>query len=274
MTSTARIRRPVVAGYFYPADPAALNEALDAVLGGAQAAPAPAHALIVPHGSFRHAGTVAAAAWAAARIPRRVILLGPSHTGSWMPWSVMESGAYRTPLGDIPIDEQGAAALRARCPFLAADAWAQQGEHAIEVVLPFLQRLGPPDLAIVPVITGSGDREELSQLSTALTQVVRMQEEPVLLVASTDLSHYEPAARGAEMDRALLNAMRTLDGRILLDCVHERSIVMCGDGAAACVLDAARALGAASARVARYGTSADAGGDPGSTIGYAGVVIQ
>ena len=269
----SRIRRPAVAGYFYPADPAALDEALDAMLGGSPAAAAPAHALIVPHGSFRHAGAVAAAAWAAARIPRRVILLGPSHTLSWMPWSVMESGAYRTPLGEVPIDEQGVAALRARCPFLAADAWAQQGEHAIEVVLPFLQRLGPPDVAIVPVITGSGDREELSQLSTALAQVVRMQEEPVLLVASTDLSHYEPVARGVALDQALLDAMRTLDGRRLLDCVHERSIVMCGDGAAACVLDAARALGAVSARVARYGTSADAGGDPGSTTGYAGIVI-
>ena len=269
----SRIRRPAVAGYFYPADPVALDEALDAVLGGSPAAPTPAHALIVPHGSFRHAGAVAAAAWAAARIPRRVILLGPSHTLSWMPWSVMESGAYRTPLGEVPIDEQGVAALRARCPFLAADAWAQQGEHAIEVVLPFLQRLGPPDVAIVPVITGSGDREELSQLSTALAQVVRMQEEPVLLVASPDLPHCEPVARGVALDQALLDAMRTLDGRRLLDCVHERSIVMCGDGAAACVLDAARALGAVSARVARYGTSADAGGDPGSTTGYAGIVI-
>ena len=268
-----RIRRPVVAGYFYPADPAALDEALDAMLGGSPAEASPAHALIVPHGSFRHAGAVAAAAWAAVRIPRRVILLGPSHTLSWMPWSIMESGAYRTPLGEVPIDEQGAAALRARCPFLAADAWAQQGEHAIEVVLPFLQRLGPADLSIVPVITGSNDREELSALSTALTQIVRMQEEPVLLVASTDLSHYEPEARSRELDAALLEAIRTLDGDALLRCARERQITMCGDGAAACVLDAARALGAVSARVARYGTSADAGGDPGSTTGYAGIVI-
>ena len=269
-----RIRRPAVAGYFYPADPAVLNEVLDAVLGGVSSTPTPAHALIVPHGSFRHASMVAAAAWAAVRIPRRAILLGPSHTGRSMPWSLMERGAYRTPLGEVPIDERGAAALRARCPFLAGDAWAQQGEHAIEVVLPFLQRLGPADVSIVPVITGSNNREELSQLSTALTQVVRMQEEPVLLIASTDLSHYEPVGRGAALDRALLDAIRTLDGSTLLDCVHERSIAMCGDGAAACVLDAARALGATSARVARHGTSADAGGDPASTTGYAGVVIK
>ena len=272
--TTPRVRRPVVAGYFYPADAAMLDETLDILLGGTSASPAPALALVVPHGSFRHAGAVAAAAWASVRIPRRVIILGPSHTGSLMPWSVMEHGAYRTPLGEVPVDERGVAALRARCPFLAADAWAQQGEHAIEAVLPFLQRLGPPDLTVVPIITGSSDRAELSGLSEALTQVIRMQEEPVLLVASTDLSHYEPRGRGAELDRALLEAIRSLDGDALLHCVRERNIVMCGDGAAACVLDAARALGASSATAARYATSADAGGDPGSTTGYAGVVIQ
>jgi AmmeMemoRadiSam system protein B len=270
---TSRVRRPVVEGYFYPADPAVLDEALDVLLGGAPAAPVRAHALIVPHGSFRHAGAVAAAAWAAVCIPRRVVILGPSHTGSWMPWSVMEHGAYRTPLGEVPVDERGVAALRERCPFLAADAWAQQGEHAIEVVLPFLQRLGPPDLAIVPIITGSSDRGEFSRFSEALTQVVRMQEEPVLLVASTDLSHYEPEARSRELDAALLDAIRTLEGDALLRCLREGQITMCGEGAAVCVLDAARALGAISATVTRYATSADAGGDPDSATGYAGVVI-
>ena len=186
----------------------------------------------------------------------------------------MEGGAYRTPLGEVPIDVPGAEALRARCPFLEGDAWAQQGEHAIEVVLPFLQRLAPPDLAIVPIITGSRDEEEFKSLSEALAQVVRMQEEPVLLIASTDLSHYEPRERGAAHDRALLEAVRTLEGKALLRCVREQGIVMCGDGAAAAVLDAARTLGGSSATVVRYGTSAEAGGDPGSTTGYAGVVIK
>ena len=273
--AVSRVRRPVVAGYYYPADPAVLEETLDALLFGAGAAPPqPARALIVPHGSFRHAGPVAAAAWASVRVPRRAILIGPSHAGTWMPWSLMEQGAYRTPLGEVPIDEPAAAALRARCPFLSADAWAQPGEHAIEVVLPFLQRLGPPELSIVPIITGSEDRDDCARLSDALAQVVRMQEEPVLLVASTDLSHYAPAARRAALDEQVLNAIGTLNGQTLLDRVQEQSIMMCGAIAAACVIDAARALGATSSAVARQGSSAEAGGDPGSTTGYAGVVIQ
>ena len=274
MMVVPRIRRPVVAGYYYPADPAMLEETLGALLGSAAAAPLPARALIVPHGSFRHAGLVAAAAWASVCVPRRAILIGPSHTGTWMPWSLMEQGAYRTPLGDVPIDEPAAAALRARCPFLTGDAWAQPGEHAIEVALPFLQRLGPPELIIVPIITGSEDREEYAQLSDALAQVVRMQEEPVLLVASTDLSHYAHAAQGAALDQQVLEAIGTLNGQTLLDRVQEQSIVMCGAGAAACVIEAARALGATSATVVRRGSSAEAGGDPGSSTGYAGVVIR
>ena len=269
-----RVRRPAVAGYYYPADPAVLEETLDALLGGTSAVPTPAQALIVPHGSFRHAGAIAAAALAAVRIPRRCILLGPSHTGSWMPWSIMEDGAYRTPLGEIPIDARGADALRARCPFLEADAWAQPGEHAIEVMLPFLQRLAPPELTIIPIIAGSRDPEEFARLAEALAQVVRLQEEPVLLIASSDLSQHEPRERGAEQDRALLEAICTLDGARLLRCARERSVVMCGDGVTACVLDAARFLGATQATVIRYGTSAERGGDPGSTTGYAGVVIQ
>jgi len=191
-----------------------------------------------------------------------------------MPWSLMAGGAYRTPLGDVPVDEACAGALRSRCPFLTPDAWSQHGEHAIEVLLPFLQRLGPPDLAVVPVITGSDDREEFIQLGEALAQVIRMQEEPVLLVASSDLSHYEPAARGAAHDRCVLDAIQRLDVAALIQGVQDDGVLMCGYGAVACVLDAAKRLGANAATLVQYGTSATAGGDPHSTIGYAGLVVR
>ena len=173
----------------------------------------------------------------------------------------------------------------ARAPFLEPDAWAQRGEHAIEVVIPFLQRLGPPDLAIAPIVMGAAaDPDEIAALATAIAQVVRLHEEPVLLIASSDLSHYEPLAVGIRQDRELIAAISRLDGRALIDRVREEGlpaeasaqagIRMCGASAVACVLEAARALGSREASLAAYGTSAEAGGDPSSVIGYAGMVID
>jgi AmmeMemoRadiSam system protein B len=191
-----------------------------------------------------------------------------------MSWSILVGGAYRTPLGDVPVNEACAEALRARCPFLEPDEGMQRGEHAIEVVLPFLQRLAPPDLSVVPIVIGSDNSIEFAQLAEALAQVVRMYEERVLLIASSDLSHYEPQARGAEQDLALITAICTLNGPGLIRHVQDGSALMCGYGAVACVLEAAKALGASQAVLVRYGTSADAGGDPSSVIGYAGIIIE
>ncbi|MBI4003464.1 MAG: AmmeMemoRadiSam system protein B [Candidatus Omnitrophica bacterium] len=262
-----------MAGYFYPSDPSELRE-LISHLTRHDGVRTQARGLIVPHGSFRHAGAIAGAAFGRIVIPRRCIAIGPSHTGSWMPWSLMTGGAYRTPLGDVPIDAACAAALQARCPFLEADAWSQRGEHAIEVPLPFLQHLGPKDLSIVPIVTGADRTEEFVQLAQALAQVVRMLEEPVLLIASSDFSHYESQACVTEQDHALLDAVQTMDGASLVRLVQDERPLMCGYGAVACVLDASRQLGARRAGLVRYGTSADAGGDPHSAIGYASVIIE
>ena len=267
------IRRPAVAGYFYPADPHALARQVGEFTQRS-IEPVPAVAVLLPHGGYRHAGAIAGTTLARVQVPRRCILVGPSHAGSWMPWSLMTSGAYRTPLGDVPVDEAAAEALRTRCPFLEADAWVQRGEHALEVLVPFLQRLAPSDLQIVPIITTSDDPEAFDRLAGALAQVVRLLEEPVLLIASSDLSHYEPRAAGAVRDRALLTALRALDTTRLLHEVREQGTLMCGYGAAAAVFGAASRLGARSAVVAAYGTSADADGDPDSVIGYAGLIIR
>ena len=201
-------------------------------------------------------------------------MLGPSHTGSWMCWSLMAAGAYRTPLGEVPVDQPMAEALRARCPFLEADAWAQQGEHAIEAIVPFLQRLGPAGLALTPIIVGSDTPEESAALADALQAMVRSSREPVLLIASSDLSHFEPKAKTIAQDRRLVQTICALDGEGLRRLVREDSIRMCGDAAVACVLRAAQGLGAGLGILAGQGTSADASGDPGSVTGYAGIIIE
>ena len=267
-----RIRRPAVAGYYYPAEPAALTAALEALLPR-DAAPVPACAVVVPHDSLRRSGPIAAEALSRVAIPKRCIVLGPSHTGSWMRWSLMTAGAYRTPLGDVPVDEALAGMLHRRCPFLEPDAWGQRGEHAIEAIVPLLQRLGPPDLAIVPIIIGSDAPKETAALADALQEAVRASPEPVLLIASSDLSHFAPATQTAAQDERLTQHICALDSEGLRSAIRQNAIRMCGEAAVACILQAAKGLGARRGVVARRGTSAEASGDPGSVTGYAGIVI-
>ena len=269
---TSRIRRPAVAGYWYPTDPRELRHEVARLLQTATEPASPARGILLPHGSYRHAGSVIGATLGRTIIPRRCIILAPSHLEHWTPWSLLTHGAYRTPLGDIPIDTACAETLRARCPFLAPDETWQRGEHAIEVLLPFLQSLAPADLAIVPVLIGSEDPQEWACVSKALAQAVLMQEEPVLVIASSDLSHYLPEPRTAALDGLLIDAIRRLDAAAFLSAVQEHAAIVCGAAAIACWLGTVTQLGATTATLASYGTSAAAGGDPHSAIGYAGLL--
>ncbi|MBI4341800.1 MAG: AmmeMemoRadiSam system protein B [Candidatus Omnitrophica bacterium] len=267
------IRRAAVAGYFYPAQPEVLRETIDRLTPSGAVLRA-ARAVIVPHGSYARCGVVLGSTLGQVAIPRRCIVIGASHTGSWMPWSLLAAGTYRTPLGDVPVDAAAAEALRERCPFLEGDAWSQTGEHAVEVLVPFLQRLGPAGLSIVPIVTGSDDAQQLRELAAALAQTVRMSEEPVLLIASSDLSHFQPQEQAAAQDRQLIDLLCALDAEALIRYVQDRGAMMCGYGAAAAVIGAARMLEARQGTLTRYATSADAQGDPDSVIGYAGIIIE
>lgn len=270
---TAGIRRPAVAGYFYPAEASVLTALLDEAVG-LRPGLRPAHGLLLPHGSLARTQGVIAATLRDVLIPRRCIILGPSHTGSWMPWSLLKEGAYRTPLGDVPIDAPAAEALAVRCPFLEPDAWAQRGEHAVEVLVPWLQRLGPQDLTLVPLIFNAEEPHQLTLLATALAQVVRLLEEPVLLIASSDCSHYLTQLQAQEQDTKIISALCALDSGALTETLEEQKIVMCGWAAAVVLIEATRMLGSTQGQLTAYATSAQAGGDPHSVIGYGGVVIR
>ncbi len=265
-------RRPAVAGYYYPAERTVLRDLVDALarngLGAIHAA-----AVLVPHGSFGRSGWIAGQTIARVTIPNRCIVLGPPHASAGTGWHLMAEGAYRTPLGDTPIDAPFAAALRARCPWLSVDASTHQGEHAIEVVVPFLQRLGPPQLRLVPLLVASEDPQEFAQFAHALADLIREQAEPTLLIASSDLSQHQSAPRGALHDQMLLNDLERMDTASLTRRVKDDLMVMCGYGAAVCVLEAARALGASKVQRVAYGTSAASGGDPESVTGYAGLIV-
>ncbi|HEX9780275.1 MAG TPA: AmmeMemoRadiSam system protein B [bacterium] len=269
----AGIRRPAVAGVYYPDAPAALSEEIDRLCAGRKPSGS-AIALVAPHGSYRHAGWVAAAAFADVVIPKRCVLIGPSHAGLPASWGILAGGWCRTPLGDVPVDAELAARLQARCPFLTADPGWHRGEHALEVHLPLLQRLSSGPVSVTAIIMNNPDAGEAERLAEALADVYDHDADAPLLVASTDLSHDETAARAEELDRLLLERLEALDGPGLIREAKERGIRSCGLAAAACVLEAARRVGARGGIRIAYGTSADGGGDPASVTGYGAVVIR
>ena len=204
------------------------------------------------------------------------MILAPNHTGiaeAKSGVSLWEAGAFHTPLGDVPVDADAARALREISKgFVEVDHDAHRAEHAVEVELPFLQLLRS-DVRIVPLVIAWDAWEPARLLGEILARLVQAAGEAVLLLASSDLNHYEPAAVSERKDEAALEAIRALDGaELLARCKRER-ISMCGRGPAAAVIAAARALGAEHAEVVDYRHSGWVSGDNARVVGYAGVLI-
>src|ERR1700730_12372898 len=188
---TSSLRQPAVAGQFYPRDSESLREEAGSYLADTQTT-AVIHAVgcIAPHAGYMYSGHVAGAVFARMEIPQCCIVLCPNHTGMGTPLSIMSEGAWETPLGNVPIDSALAASLMQRFPALQEDSAAHRVEHAAEVELPFLQ-LRQPELRFVPIALGTGRFEPLEQLGMAIADVIAAQKQAVLIVASSDMNHYE-----------------------------------------------------------------------------------
>ena len=274
--ATFTLRHPAVAGRFYPADPDDLRaEALGYLSQASSPKQPPLRALgcIAPHAGYIYSGHVAGAVFASIDVPKRCIVLCPNHTGMGRPLAIMSEGAWHTPLGDVPLDTELARALKAQFPALQEDLAAHRAEHAVEVELPFLL-LRQPELSFVPIAFGVGQFEILEQLGKALADVVAAQTDPVLIVASSDMNHYESDAVTRAKDHRAIERILTLDPRGLFDVVTQQNISMCGFGPAVAMLTAIRQLGAKSAELVKYATSGDISGDRSKVVGYAGVVVS
>jgi AmmeMemoRadiSam system protein B len=271
------VRRPAVSGRFYASDPVALEREVRSLLEPVQpfAHPSHARAAIVPHAGYTYSGVTAAHVFARVHVPARVVILAPNHTGAGQApggVSLWERGSFATPLGAVPVDEALAEAIRAACDLVAVDHEAHQEEHAVEVELPFLQ-VRRPDVRIVPLVLAWDDWERARTLGAALAVVLERWPEPVLLLASSDLNHYEPAAVSELKDAQALAAVQALDGEELLRRCRVERISMCGRAAVATTLAATRALGSTRAEVVDYRHSGWVTGDEARVVGYAGVVI-
>ena len=272
MASTL-LRPPAVAGRFYPGDPEDLRAEAQVYLSQENSKPL-VHAIgcIAPHAGYMYSGHVAGAVFAHIEIPPLCVVLCPNHTGQGRALSIMSEGSWETPLGDVPIDARLADSLKKLFPSLEEDSAAHRAEHAAEVELPFLQ-LRQPKLRFVPIAIGTGRLEPLEQLGSALAEAIKANDEQVLIVASSDMNHYESDALTRIKDHRAIERILTLDPRGLYETVTQKAISMCGFGPAVAMLTASRQLGAKSAELVKYATSGDISGDRDMVVGYAGVVV-
>ncbi|MGH7320889.1 MAG: AmmeMemoRadiSam system protein B [Candidatus Rokuibacteriota bacterium] len=265
------VRQPAVAGSFYPGDPKRIAAELDRLMPPRPSAPA--RAVVVPHAGWMYSGGVAGETYAQVEVPPLAILLGPNHTGLGAPGAVMMEGAWHSPAGIVPIAGNLATALLAEASELQADTMAHLREHALEVQLPFLHRRQPA-LQIVPITLGQTDPAFCRAIGEALGRVVAGWPEPVLVVDSTDLNHYESQTVSNRKDRLAIDAILALDPDGLWRAARQHDISMCGIAPTQALLWAAPALGILAARLVRYATSGDVSGDLARVVGYAGLILE
>ena len=267
------LRLPAVAGRFYPDNPEELT-----TLVREYAKPLPdkkpslAKACLVPHAGYKFSGHVAGAVFSRIAVPRKILILGVRHFPRGEPVAIISSGVWITPLGDAPVDEVLAAALKNECPILREDAIAHSREHSLEVQLPFLQVLSP-DFTFVPIALGTARFDDLVAVGEALARVLAANPETLLLTTS-DLNHYEDDATTRLKDNKAIDQILALSPRGLYDICTKEDISMCGLGPAVAMLTALRTLGATHAELIRHATSADVSGDTTNVVGYAGFIFS
>ena len=264
-------RSAAVAGQFYPSSPGALSAMLDSMLS--EQKKEKAIAVLCPHAGYIYSGAVAGSVYSRIELPRKIVLLGPNHTGVGPQFSVMSYGAWEVPNGLLPIDVELANRILVETPFFTADETAHEFEHSIEVQLPFIARLRP-DASIVPVTMTPALIDYLKKAGHGIAKAISGENEDVLMVVSSDMSHYVSDASAREKDRLAISRILELDPEGLLETVTENRITMCGYIPAMVMLYAARELGATGGQLVKYDTSASASGDLSQVVGYAGIIIK
>jgi MEMO1 family protein len=269
------VRPPAVAGTFYEGTPERLRRQVEECFAANPPAPARKRRFVgavVPHAGLMYSGHVAAAFYAQADLPKRLIILCPNHTGAGHFAAINREGAWRTPFGEVPIDTPLADALMAQTKLLAEDTRAHAREHSLEVQLPFLQHLLGTDFTFVPICLGAHRYEVAEEIGRAIAAVMKS-EKDVSILASSDLNHYEDQRETLRKDQLAIDEVLRRNPRELWRVVDEYDVSMCGFIPTTTMLIAANELGATDARLVKHVTSGDVSGDYGRVVGYAAIVV-
>jgi len=273
------IRHPAVAGYFYKGSPESLKKQVREFLVPAEAK-IKAQGVLVPHAGLIYSGPVAGAVYSSVELPDTFVLIGPNHTGLGAAVSIMAKGAWETPLGSTEIEETLAGKILSKSAIIREDSLAHLREHSLEVQLPFIQHF-KDNFKIVPIQMLDTRLGTCLELGRAIAEAVqeRNQESELaskgtLIVASSDMSHYERASTAKEKDFKAIHHILRLDPEGLYNVVKEYGITMCGYGPAVAMLVACKLLGATKAELIKYANSGDVSGDYEQVVGYAGIVVS
>jgi AmmeMemoRadiSam system protein B len=269
--TVGNLREAVVAGQFYPGSSLQLTQEIERLIDK-HAQKTDSLACILPHAGYMYSGRVAGATVSRINLKNKVILLGPNHTGSGASFSIMTKGAWQTPLGKIEIDSPLANKMLRNSKFLQEDSLAHAGEHSLEVELPFLQYF-KQNFQIVPIALLSDDIASLKALGLEIAATLK-ETKDYLIIASTDMTHYEPQEAAERKDKIAIEAILGLDPDKLMQKIRTLDISMCGYAPVVTLLAAAKSLGATSASLIQYQTSGDITGDKESVVGYAGITIS
>ena len=275
------LRPPVASGSFYSSDADSLKkqivECFSHKLGPRGFKKQGFVAAIVPHAGYIYSGPVAA--WVYSRIESaNYIIIGPNHTGMGEQFAVMKSGLWKTPLGEIAIDERFAEKILNENKILSHDVVAHQHEHSIEVQLPFLQYKYGGDFKFVPTvilneIADDALLENCRSIGKTIASAIKKQKEKWIILASSDFSHYIPQKEARSIDLSLIREIKKLDEEKFFNKILEKGASVCGFGPIAVAMIAAKELGAKKADLLKYATSGDVTGDTGSVVGYSSVII-
>jgi AmmeMemoRadiSam system protein B len=266
------LRKPAVAGQFYPDDPQELRAVIETFSPPQSMERLSALAVIAPHAGYVYSGRVVAETFAQAVIPETAIILGPNHHGLGERVAIMANGRWQLPGAVLEIDSLLASRLMAESPLLHDDALAHSHEHSLEVQVPFLHYHGLR--RFVPICVSFLPYDICLQIGEALARTIQKENKPILLVASTDMTHYESRTAATQKDHLALQHILALDPEGLYQTVLRDRISMCGIIPTTITLIAAKRLGATKATLIRYTDSGEVSGDTRQVVGYAGLVIS
>lgn len=279
-----KVRYPCVAGFFYSSSSEDLKKQIEncftSALGPGRLpklnaqGPRVVKGMVVPHAGYMYSGPVAAHAYL--NLSRdgnvdTVVIIGPNHTGAGAGISIVVEGTWKTPLGDVEVDEEVANSVWRASKLIAVDEEAHVGEHSIEVQLPFLIYTYGPRFKMVPICMMLQELEASLDVGVSVAKAIKGRNAVVL--ASTDFTHYEPHEVAKSKDEKAIRAILELDAKKLVETVREYDVTMCGYGPVGAMLVAAKELGATKADLLKYATSGDVTGDRRQVVGYASISV-
>lgn len=270
------IRSPAVAGQFYSASKDDLEREISALIGRRRAEKKEdAIGVISPHAGYIYSGPVAAATLASINPKSNYIIMGPNHTGLGSQFSVSTSDSWGTPLGEVKINKDIVQKVLKNCDLISQDELSHTHEHSIEVQLPFLQSL-QDNFLFAPIVISLADIDAYKKIGASLAKAIRdlKIEKDTAIIASSDMTHYEPQDTARTQDFKAIEAILNLDEDALVERVETQGISMCGFAPTAIMIAASKSLGARSGRLIKYQTSGDVSGDYSSVVGYAGIIVN